>query len=433
MTTVATATPVPTAARPAAHRRMSPMRTTALVGGLMYIVTFLASIPQLWLFANIVDHSEGFIAGHGSTTPVLWGSWLEVITALSGIATAVALYPVTRRVGKSAAVGFLASRVTEAGLILVGVVSVLTVVTMRTDLAGATGARADALAVTGHTLIELRQWTFLVGPGIMAGINGLFLAYVMYRSRLVPRIIPTIGLIGAPLILISSSGTLFGLWGPSLRTRLRAGPAHRRLGALARSMADLQGFPANGRDRTGGGHGPHRERRVELRPNHQHTERPTGKRWAAGLHHRSSSRIEKPFRRRLYPSISATLAWGRSRTDGSIGAGKSTGLPTGAVGLRANATGPARVAGLKSGVGIGVVRSPCDYSLYRVYIPGITKERVMSVRHALLALLSEGPKYGLQLRQEFEERTGEVWPLNVGQVYTTLQRPGTGRADRVRR
>src|SRR5947209_12800696 len=46
----------------------------------------------------------------------------------------------------------------------------------------------------------------------------------------------------------------------------------------------------------------------------------------------------------------------------------------------------------------------------------------MSVRHALLALLSEGPKYGLQLRQEFEERTGEVWPLNVGQVYTTLQR-----------
>jgi DNA-binding PadR family transcriptional regulator len=46
----------------------------------------------------------------------------------------------------------------------------------------------------------------------------------------------------------------------------------------------------------------------------------------------------------------------------------------------------------------------------------------MSIRHALLALLSEGPKYGLQLRQEFESRTGEVWPLNVGQVYTTLQR-----------
>lgn len=212
MTTIANPAPVSTNTRPAARRRMSPMRTIALVGGLMYLLTFIASIPQLKLFANIVDNPESFITGHGSTTPVLWGSWLEIITALSGIATAVALYPVTRRVSKSAAIGFVASRVTEAGLILVGVVSVLTVVTMRTDLAGATGSRADALDVTGHALIELRQWTFLVGPGIMAGINGMFLAYVMYRSRLVPRIIPTIGLIGAPLILASSTGTLFGLW-----------------------------------------------------------------------------------------------------------------------------------------------------------------------------------------------------------------------------
>jgi hypothetical protein len=214
MTTIANAAPVPvsTASRPAGQPRMSPVRKIALVGGLMYILTFIASIPQLKLFSDIVGDPEGFIAGHGNTTPVLWGSWLEVITALSGIATAVALYPVTRRVSKSAAIGFIASRVTEAGMILVGVVSMLTVVTMRADVAGATGARADALGVTGHTLVELRQWTFLVGPGIMAGINGMFLAYVMYRSRLVPRLIPTVGLIGVPLILASSTGTLFGLW-----------------------------------------------------------------------------------------------------------------------------------------------------------------------------------------------------------------------------
>jgi len=192
--------------------KMSPTRKVALVGGLMYLLTFAASLPQLKLFSGIIDDPEGFIAGHGSKTPLLWGSWLEVITALSGIGTAVALYPITRRVSKSAAIGFVSSRITEAALILVGVVSVLTVVTMRSDLAGATGARGEALRVTGHSLVELRQWTFLVGPGVMAGINGLFLAYVMYKSRLVPRIIPTIGLIGAPLILISSTATMFGLW-----------------------------------------------------------------------------------------------------------------------------------------------------------------------------------------------------------------------------
>jgi hypothetical protein len=96
-------------------------------------------------------------------------------------------------------------------------------VTLRADLAGATGARGDALRVTGHALVELRQWTFLVGPGLIAGINGLFLGYAMYRSRLVPRIIPIVGLIGAPLILVSATGTMFGLWDQVSSTGLALG------------------------------------------------------------------------------------------------------------------------------------------------------------------------------------------------------------------
>src|ERR1700704_469826 len=71
-------------------------------------------------------------------------------------------------------------------------------------------------------------------------------------------------------------------------------------------------------------------------------------------------------------------------------------------------------------------RGPTDYipSMLLVAIQGLIlhPEVFVSVRHALLALLSEGPKYGLQLREEFEANTGQVWPLNVGQVYTTLQR-----------
>jgi hypothetical protein len=213
MTTVSPTAPATTAVpRPAPRRTMNSMRKVALAGGLLYLLTFAASIPQLKLFSTIVHDPEGFITGHGSNAALLWGSWFEVITALAGIGTAVALYPVTRRISKSAAIGFVTSRVVEAGLIIVGVVSMLTVVTMRADLAGATGARADALRVTGHALVQMRQWTFLLGPGLMAGVNGLFLGYMMYRSRLVPRIIPTIGLIGAPLILASSTATMFGLW-----------------------------------------------------------------------------------------------------------------------------------------------------------------------------------------------------------------------------
>jgi hypothetical protein len=213
MTTISSTARAMTATeQPAARRRMNPTRKVALAGGVLYLITFAASIPQLKLFAKIVDDPEGYVMGRGSNTALLWGSWLEVITAFAGIGTAVALYPVTRRVSKTAAIGFVTSRVVEATLILVGVVSLLAVSTMRADLAGATGARAEALRVTAHALVEMRQWTFLLGPGLMAGINALFLGYVMYRSRLVPRIIPTIGLIGAPLILASATGTMFGLW-----------------------------------------------------------------------------------------------------------------------------------------------------------------------------------------------------------------------------
>jgi Domain of unknown function (DUF4386) len=192
--------------------RMDPMRKVALAGGIAYLVTFAASIPQLKLFAGIIDDPAGFISGTGSNTSVLWGSWLEVITAIACVATAVALYPATRRVSRTAAIGFVTSRVLEAALILVGVLSVLSVVTLKADFATATGAEASALQMAGETLVAIRQWTFLVGPGLIPGINALLLGYVMYRGRLVPRILPTIGLIGAPLIILSATATMFGVW-----------------------------------------------------------------------------------------------------------------------------------------------------------------------------------------------------------------------------
>lgn len=207
-----TAHVTPTAAQPASRRTMAPMRKVALAGGVLYLITFAASIPQLKLFANIVEHPARFISTPGSNAAVLWGACLEVVTAAAGVGTAVALYPVTRRVSRTAAIGFVTSRVVEATLILVGVLSLLSVVTLKAHFAGATGAEADSLRVTGEALVAMRQWTFLLGPGVMAGVNDLFLGYMLYRSGLVPRIIPTIGLIGAPIILISDTATIFGGW-----------------------------------------------------------------------------------------------------------------------------------------------------------------------------------------------------------------------------
>jgi hypothetical protein len=202
-------------AAPAEHLppRMQPMRKIALLAGGAYLVTFAASIPQLELFADVIADPTGYISNPGSNAALQWGSVLELLTAASGIATAVLLYPVTRRVSRGAAIGFVTTRVVEAALIMVGVVSILSVITLQQHFAGATGAEAEALGVAGESLVAMRQWTFLLGPGVMAGVNDLVLGYILYRSGLVGRAIPIIGLVGGPLILLSDVATILGFWG----------------------------------------------------------------------------------------------------------------------------------------------------------------------------------------------------------------------------
>ena len=151
-----------------------------------------------------------YIVSAGADTSVVWGCLLDVVTALAGVGTAVALFPVVKRQNEALALGFVTTRMLEAAVIMIGVVSLLAVVTLRRDLAGATGAEAATLVTTGKSLVAVRDWTFLFGPTLMAALNALLLGTLMYRSRLVPRIIPTMGLIGAPVLLVATIAVLFG-------------------------------------------------------------------------------------------------------------------------------------------------------------------------------------------------------------------------------
>ena len=141
---------------------------------------------------------------------MLVGGFLEVIVALAGIGTAVTLYPVVKRQNEGVALGFVAARVLEAGMIFTGVVSLLSLVTLRQDLGAAAGANAAVLVTTGASHVAVYNWTFLLGQSLMPGINALLLGSLLYRSRLVPRVIPALGLIGAPLLICTVIATLFG-------------------------------------------------------------------------------------------------------------------------------------------------------------------------------------------------------------------------------
>ena len=203
---MSTTVDTPAATRPPMDR----MRRTSLAAGILYLITFV-SIPTLIVFRPVRNGAD-FVLGTGSDTGVLLGAFSEVIVALAGIGTAVVLFPVAKRVSETAALGFVTSRVVEGALIIVGVVSVLSLVTLKNDVAGTADADPASLVTTGHTLAAVYDWTFLLSQSLAPVFNALCLGYVLYRSGLVPRILPTIGLIGAPLLLAADIAIFFGVF-----------------------------------------------------------------------------------------------------------------------------------------------------------------------------------------------------------------------------
>ena len=152
------------------------------------------------------------IASAGADTRVLWGCFLDLVNAMACIGTAVALFPVVKRQNEAAALGFVTSRMLEAAIILIGVVSLLAVVTLRRDPAGAPGTDLASLITTSQALVAVRGWTFLLGPArALAHARhqrpAAGLAAVPVQAR--ARVIPVLGLVGAPLLIASATTALF--------------------------------------------------------------------------------------------------------------------------------------------------------------------------------------------------------------------------------
>jgi hypothetical protein len=199
-----------TAHVPVARPAPDSMRRTSLAAGILYLISFV-SIPSLFLYNPVRDNAD-FVIGAGSDTGVLVAGLSEVVVALAGIGTAVVLFRVVRRQSETAALGFVTARVLEAALILVGVVSMLSILTLRQEVAGTPGADPASLITTSQAHLATYDWAFLLSQSLMPVFNALCLGYVMYRSGLVPRILPIIGLIGAPLLLASDIAIFFGAY-----------------------------------------------------------------------------------------------------------------------------------------------------------------------------------------------------------------------------
>ncbi len=183
----------------------------ARIMGAWFLATFVFSIPALWFYDPVLN-TTSYILGNGSDTRVALGAVFEVVSAVSGIATAVVIFPIAKRVSESIAMGYVAARTLESTVVVMGLISLMSVVGLRQDLAGTSSANGSLVAV-GRGLVAFHDQTFLLGPQFCAGIgNGLLLGYLMWRSGLVPRGLAMFGLIGGPLALIGGVGALLGYW-----------------------------------------------------------------------------------------------------------------------------------------------------------------------------------------------------------------------------
>jgi hypothetical protein len=188
---------------------MDTTRKLAIATGICFLITHVTSVPAAFLYDSILNRSN-YVLGSGSDTQVVLGAFLELICALGIVGTSVALFPVVRKWSEGGALGYVGLRTLEAGIIAAGVLPLLTVVTLRQHLAGSAGADTASLAVVGNGLVEMHKWTRLLGPGLVCGVNTTVMASLLYRSRLVPRIIPILGLIGGPAIFAYQTARVFG-------------------------------------------------------------------------------------------------------------------------------------------------------------------------------------------------------------------------------
>lgn len=189
---------------------------TARLFGWFFIATFVTSIAAKILFVNGVGGSFSelrFTPGDVSENSVKLGAILEFGVIVTNIATAVVIYPIVKRQNEKLALGYVAARIMESAFIMVGIMSIISIVSLNDASAGATGAEGTALAVQGDSLAATYDWAFLFGPGLVVGFgNGLMLGYLMYRSGLVPRRMAMLGLIGGPMLILSFVLTLFGVY-----------------------------------------------------------------------------------------------------------------------------------------------------------------------------------------------------------------------------
>ncbi|HTE01261.1 MAG TPA: DUF4386 domain-containing protein [Mucilaginibacter sp.] len=193
-------------------KKMNSDRETAIIVGILFLLTEVTSVTGILLYHPILNDPVYIIKASVNETRVLWGAFFEVILAFANIGTAITLFPILKKYNECMALGAVCFRLLEAAIILIGIMSLLTMVTLNHGFLKETDPNVSDYLTAGKLLVAIHNWTFLFGPNLVLGPSTFLTGYLLYKSTLVPRFIAVLGLIGGALILVNALLVMLGIF-----------------------------------------------------------------------------------------------------------------------------------------------------------------------------------------------------------------------------
>ena len=191
---------------------MNTSRKIAIIVGVLFILAAVTAIVGLVLYGPILNDPDYIIKGSANETQVIWGAFFEIIVALSLIGISITMFPILKKHNESLALGYVCFRLLESTIIIIGIMSILSIVTLSHEFAKAVAPNPSSFLTASKLLVAVHDWTFLFGPNVALGPSTLMMSYILYKSKLVPRFIAVLGLIGGPLIFTSAVLVMFGVY-----------------------------------------------------------------------------------------------------------------------------------------------------------------------------------------------------------------------------
>ncbi|WP_261301547.1 DUF4386 domain-containing protein [Paenibacillus andongensis] len=190
---------------------MNTNRKSAFIVGVLFILAAVTAIIGLILYDPILNGPDYLMEGSKHANQVILGALMELILVVSAVGTATTMFPFLRKYNETIALWHLCFRFLEAIIITIGIISVLSLLTLSREFAAAAASNTASFQASGIVLKAIHDWTFMLGPLFMLGINTMMYSYIFYKSKLVPRFIPILGMTGATLVFICALLVMFGV------------------------------------------------------------------------------------------------------------------------------------------------------------------------------------------------------------------------------